>query len=822
MKLILSIFVFFSFPAFLLSQDLSIEDRRFLSAAINGNLLMAKRALDNGASVNVRDPRANYLEQTPFIKSAWNNDVGFVQLLLEHKADVNLADSEGQTALIMAVYGLSVEVAKLLLTKKVDLYAETKSGLSAAIIASDLCSLPMLRMLKEAGVDLNRATKKGYRPLYVASSRCNRKFLKYIIESGADVNAIAEDGQTALFKAAKSGNRDALGILLERGASAKQIDKRGYNAFYYLRSIGQKDVTLVEQFLKAGLRLDQEYPDGKNVLMHLLSCGDFWLTYAESKNFDLNSKNRFGLSAFEYLNTEKIKFIDKNTSTPEFEKEITVFVDKRPFAALQISYLSMRLPESKELLRTLLLSILSTPRRVNLGALDSKLWELGFAVNDPEILKQLFEKYPDPPIGFWNLLPSFQKKYQFISNPKIPEDSFLLDLWLRSVEKEGPIYDDSSRIPRQFDVNQALDTAARECRVDILERLLKKKHLFKWKNYSSELNDFLENNQCEDEKKKNRILQLLLQIGADPGRTNWIWYSPICSILQSTIESGVKQAGTFLFNDIDNVSYQKNRKKLLQLLEIGGNPNCLLADYETDEVSTALEVAKFFRMKDLVKILNDFGAQETFRSELKLAIVNSDLERIKELVSRGAVIGYKELKSASGYDHRKIFPYLLDSYNALELPLILNLIFKGGTWWDPYKFVDSFSFKVRSHGYEEWGWVVSIFKGDALEETVHDVYSARAKCAYYYLIKYRDIHYQAFVSAYRDSREYSCRGFLSYPTWDKSTENIKINFFKKEHEETISRYGLKKIFPEMEEEHYFYYAPDLDTLMKNESFDWSF
>ncbi|XDD49524.1 ankyrin repeat domain-containing protein [Leptospira sp. WS92.C1] len=696
MKLILSIFVFFSFPIFLLSQDLSIEDRRFLSAAINGNIRLAKRALKNGASVDAKDPRANHLGETALFKASWNNDVGFVQLLLEHKADVNLADSEGQTALIMAVYGLSVEVVKLLLTKKVDLYAETKSGLSAAIVAADLCSFPILRMLKEAGVDLNRPTQKGYRPLYAASSRCNHKFLEYILESGADVDAVANGGQTALFRAAKFTNRDALLILLDRGASVIRVDEKGYNAFYYVLSIWD-DVKLVETFLKAGLRLDQEEPDGNTALSRLLSA-DLWFAYFKNRNFDLDSKNRFGLSKLEFMNIQKKSYhIRKDTS--RVEKEISLFADKDPFAALQVAYILGPLPQFKDLIRKLLLSILSKPKRTDLGALELELWKLGFAVNDPEILKQLYKKYPDPPIGFWFLLPSFQQRYEDIRSAKIPEDSFLLDLWLRSVEKKGFMFGDMFRTPYQLNTNWALEAATYQCRVDLLEKFVKKKNLFNWKYYDSSIfKYFIERNQCRNEKEENRILQLLLQIGADPGKINWIWNSPVCSSIE------------------DMISYQKNKKVLLRLLELGGNPNCLL---DRDKYSTALEMVQFFGMEDLVKILRDFGAYDTLSSELKLAISGSDLAKVKELISCGAVVSYKELRFAKDYD-AEIFSYLLDSYNALESPLFLNIVLENQDIIWPEKLhvfeqlvQKGFSFKVRSRVQNAWNWMtsISIFKG---------------------------------------------------------------------------------------------------------------
>ncbi|EMO40848.1 ankyrin repeat protein [Leptospira noguchii serovar Autumnalis str. ZUN142] len=138
-------------------KSISNADRKILSAAINGNSRLAKKALQQGASVHARDPLEENFGETPLHKVAFNNDVEFLRFLLSEGADPNLSDERGE---ITAVYRLSLESVSALLGAKADPYLETTSGINPAVLAADLCSIPLLQILKKAGVDLNRLRER--------------------------------------------------------------------------------------------------------------------------------------------------------------------------------------------------------------------------------------------------------------------------------------------------------------------------------------------------------------------------------------------------------------------------------------------------------------------------------------------------------------------------------------------------------------------------------------------------------------------------------------------------------------------------------------
>ena len=63
--------------------------------------------------------------------------VKVAQLLIEKKADVNLSDKWGGTALKHAAQNNSTNVAELLLKQKADVNAQDKAGLTPLMFASE-------------------------------------------------------------------------------------------------------------------------------------------------------------------------------------------------------------------------------------------------------------------------------------------------------------------------------------------------------------------------------------------------------------------------------------------------------------------------------------------------------------------------------------------------------------------------------------------------------------------------------------------------------------------------------------------------------------
>jgi hypothetical protein len=82
------------------------------------------RALNNGADIN----RANSAGDTPLYVASEIGHVEVVRILLENGADINRAESNGQTPLMIAVDSGHLEVVEVLLEYGANLNAETNDG----------------------------------------------------------------------------------------------------------------------------------------------------------------------------------------------------------------------------------------------------------------------------------------------------------------------------------------------------------------------------------------------------------------------------------------------------------------------------------------------------------------------------------------------------------------------------------------------------------------------------------------------------------------------------------------------------------------------
>jgi ankyrin repeat protein len=176
---------------------------QLLVAARTGQVARVKELLAQGAIVDSR----NRVGKTPLFIACekGNTELGIV--LIEAKADVNLASVDHVTPLMAASYSGDAELVKRLLAA------------GARVDAVD-------RMNKSA-------------PVY-AAGQGHATALEALLASGLDVNATYEHQLTLLMWAAGQGHADAVRLLLSRGARPDMRDDRGMTAFDIARGAGQE------------------------------------------------------------------------------------------------------------------------------------------------------------------------------------------------------------------------------------------------------------------------------------------------------------------------------------------------------------------------------------------------------------------------------------------------------------------------------------------------------------------------------------------------------------------------------------------------------
>jgi len=174
-------------------------------------------------------------DATNFLKASGNGETETVEMLLEKGADVNEADIDGMTALMMASENGHKDVVEILLKEEgINVNLWNNEGETALILASEYGHTEIVKMLLNAGAHVNMVEEDDENmmdveededqdaktALMMASEFGHTEIVKILLKAGADVNAVANDGyDTAFTLANKRGHDNIVELLIRKGAT---------------------------------------------------------------------------------------------------------------------------------------------------------------------------------------------------------------------------------------------------------------------------------------------------------------------------------------------------------------------------------------------------------------------------------------------------------------------------------------------------------------------------------------------------------------------------------------------------------------------------
>lgn len=285
-------------------------------------LSLVEDLLKSGAEVNAQ---TNSSLVTPLLQAIWKGRLETVQLLVEHGADLNLADKEGKTPLIQAASLQKPEIFLYLLECGANWRLKDQHGQTALHEAADRGCAVRVRALLEKGADVNQLSSFKMSPLLNAASNSAFANMRLLLEYGADPTVRRYDqrsalelmhgrdgedlalvqylldqklklrardsyGESALHRAAYAGQARTVALLLQNGADAllQTKDKDGWTPIMMAAAWGG-NVACLQLLQKRGANIQALTKQGENLLMFAADRGHTRMTkYLLKQGLDPN------------------------------------------------------------------------------------------------------------------------------------------------------------------------------------------------------------------------------------------------------------------------------------------------------------------------------------------------------------------------------------------------------------------------------------------------------------------------------------------------------------------------------------------------------
>lgn len=211
-------------------------------------------SIDQGEFVNARDSR----EATPLHYAAGACQLSGIEALIQHGADPDAVDAEGNTAMHAFVAGCSdksrddiSDFCKELLKNNVPINKANKEGDTPLATAIKQRKAAVAEGLVQSGADTRISDRHGQSPLHLicriakAPGRESPPFFSITIiflgRFGADLEARDREGRTPLHWAAENDRSLLVEALLDEGAVIEPRDNRGRTPLHLACEAGSID-----------------------------------------------------------------------------------------------------------------------------------------------------------------------------------------------------------------------------------------------------------------------------------------------------------------------------------------------------------------------------------------------------------------------------------------------------------------------------------------------------------------------------------------------------------------------------------------------------
>jgi len=208
--------------------------------------------------------------------AAMKGNKAAVRSLLQKKADVNGAQTDGTTALHWAVRLDDLETVDLLIRAGANVSTATRAGATPLSLAAINGNPAIIEKLVKAGANPNTPlTKYGDTLLMMAARTGNPAAIKTLLDNGAQINAMETwGGTTALMWAVSESHPDAAKVLIDSGANVNVRSKIVPSEGRRGGSTSNSSVTSLPRDPEPGEKPKKDYYGGFTPLHFAVRQGD--------------------------------------------------------------------------------------------------------------------------------------------------------------------------------------------------------------------------------------------------------------------------------------------------------------------------------------------------------------------------------------------------------------------------------------------------------------------------------------------------------------------------------------------------------------------
>ncbi|KAI2653199.1 Ankyrin-1 [Labeo rohita] len=229
-------------------------------AAEQGHQDIVDVLLAHKAFVNVKTKQG----LTPLHLSAQSGSAQLVRLLVEtHQASVDALSLKKQTPLHLAAISGQLDVCSSLLSLKADITATDIRGQTPLHLAAENNHSEVVKLFLRHRPELaTLANMEGATCTHIAAAKGSVAVVKVLLEAGASVTEEDAEGMTAIHLAAKNGHTHILEVLKGSVSLKIQSSKTGLTALHVAACFGQVDFVR-EILTKVPATIRSEFPTNR-------------------------------------------------------------------------------------------------------------------------------------------------------------------------------------------------------------------------------------------------------------------------------------------------------------------------------------------------------------------------------------------------------------------------------------------------------------------------------------------------------------------------------------------------------------------------------